>query len=246
MSLNGQLSPTELTLVQASGLIQLPNMAAAAFAQARAVGYDETGIVMRITTPYGGYRDLDAQRAMNANTGTSTSGVVAPVGYSVHGRGPGAVDIANRREFGDVIPVAGTGGMGDYSRRLDSIMARHGWRRTLSGEGWHYEFNGTYIPPAVTGEPDTEEDEENDMFKVITRIQGAPEWCLVAPHLSGPTAKERGYLVTTDETVGTAWARLYAKGSGNEHARVDRAGYIAIQDAARVQHEQWKASRAGA
>lgn len=39
----------------------------------------------------------------------------------------------------------------------------------------------------------------------------------------------RGFMVTADPTIGTAWARIYTKGVGGETSRTDRASYIAIQ-----------------
>lgn len=43
----------------------------------------------------------------------------------------------------------------------------------------------------------------------------------------------KGYEVTTDKTIGTAWARMHARGVGGETSTTNRAGYIAIQAEAR-------------
>jgi hypothetical protein len=154
MSANGKLKSTELVTVQADGMIQLPTAAGSAFIAARAAGHAETGIVMRITTPYGGYRNTAAQKEMNKNpAGTSGTGQVASVGNSVHGKTPGAADISNRRDFGDVVKV-GTNGNGDYSRTLDGIMHRHGFHRLIPGEGWHYDYDGITTPPIAPEEDD--------------------------------------------------------------------------------------------
>lgn len=84
------------------------------------------------------------------------------------------------------------------------------------------------------------EEEEDDMApKLIRRNEKGEEWSLVHPSYRGETDLERGYLVTTDENRAKAWARLHGKGwgvPGTYTANVNRADYIAIQEAARAEH----------
>lgn len=39
----------------------------------------------------------------------------------------------------------------------------------------------------------------------------------------------RGFMVTVDRDIFTAWARTHAKGAGEITSRTDRDGYVAIQ-----------------
>jgi hypothetical protein len=92
---------------------------------------------------------------------------------------------------------------------------------------------------------DEEEESEDDMFapKLAIRTDGTLEGSLVAPWLVGPSALERGYIISTDEDEIEAWSRLFARGSGTAHAQVTRdGGYTAIQDTARVLHARWLAT----
>ena len=94
-------------------------------------------------------------------------------------------------------------------------------------------------------------DEEDEMNpKVIVRTQGNMEVTLASPDLgkdlrgsesrtSGNLVRVfRGFMVSTSPVVHRAWARLYAGGVGNEHARVNRDDYMAIQSEARRVAEQ--------
>lgn len=101
------------------------------------------------------------------------------------------------------------------------------------------------------------EEEDDDMYKptVHVRTEGATEYTLAHPEIgqgltqytgpgkgskrtSGNVTTYRGFMVTADETIGLAWARMYARGGGNETSRTDRAAYIAIQvEASRVAAE---------
>lgn len=142
----------------------------------------------------------------------------------------------------------------DGTRTVYGHCSRHDGRQVYSGNtgkstGPHVHAHDvladgtTRARPFSTITTDPEEDDMNP--KVIFRTDGHDEWMLVAPWLTGPTPMERGYLVTTDRTTGVAWARLYARGDGGEHARVDRAGYIAMQDQARHLHQAWTSTQPG-
>ena len=98
------------------------------------------------------------------------------------------------------------------------------------------------LPPAEKPTvPENEyEIEDDDMtVKVGARKEAdgtAKEWMRAAPWITG------GYQVTTDEATGIAWSRLHGRGFGPDgwDFFVPRADYIAIQNAARTAHEQWK------
>ncbi|MCA0218438.1 MAG: M23 family metallopeptidase [Actinobacteria bacterium] len=87
----------------------------------------------------------------------------------------------------------------------------------------------------------TEEDDMNPRVIKKTAKEGAEEWMIVAPWITGPTKKERGYRVTTNQSTGFAWARLYAP-AGAPHATLDREDYIKTQDEARVLRDEWIAT----
>lgn len=84
-------------------------------------------------------------------------------------------------------------------------------------------------------------EEEDDMRPTIHfRTAGNPEWSRCHPDIGkdlkpGQSRKDgnvtvfRGFEATTNKTVGTAWARQYARGVGNETSRTNRSGYIQIQ-----------------
>ena len=114
--------------------------------------------------------------------------------------------------------------------------------------------------PAPAPEPEPEpEDEDDDMWKptVHVRTEGPFEATLAHPEFGldldqhtgpgtggkrltgdGKATVYRGFMVTADKALATAWARMYTKGSGLETSRTDRAGYIAIQvEASRVSAE---------
>lgn len=86
------------------------------------------------------------------------------------------------------------------------------------------------------------EEEDDGMYKptVHVRTQGNFEATRAHPEIGkdlkpGQKRKDgnvtifRGYEVTTNQAVATAWARTHAKGGGRETSRTNRSGYIAIQ-----------------
>jgi|GEM_PF-6997078 len=87
MSKNGQLSDAELTVV---GTVRLATVTARAWQALAAAASDEAHVSVRIALPHGGYRDLDAQRALHSGTAASnplsTIKIAAP-GHSTHGFG---------------------------------------------------------------------------------------------------------------------------------------------------------------
>lgn len=125
MSKNGQLRDDELEVVQAP--VRLARVTARAWRALVADVRAETGITITITTPRGGYRDLAMQKAA-AGTGNHQY----KPGTSVHGHGT-CVDIWNWAAVG--------------TKRLDTVAARHGFRRTIESEPWHYQHDGKTAPP---------------------------------------------------------------------------------------------------
>lgn len=87
--------------------------------------------------------------------------------------------------------------------------------------------------------------EEEDMYKptVHYRTTGGGEWTLAHPGIGsdlepGGTRKDgnvttmRGFQVTSDTSIGKAWARMFARGVGNELTRTERDDYVTIQNEA--------------
>ena len=139
--------------------------------------------------------------------------------------------------------------------RYKSILAM---MRDLGGNprylGWSEYMNGLRVVEPVKGAaakpkpgaPVVVQEEDDEMKPTVhVRLDGGKsgEYMVVHPaigrdlaaggkRVEGNVTVFRGYMVSTDAAVGTAWARLYARGSGGETSRTDRAGYIAIQSAA--------------
>lgn len=81
----------------------------------------------------------------------------------------------------------------------------------------------------------------NDMeidVKLIKRGEGSPEWSLFHPSLRGLTDLERGYIVTTDESLARGWARTWGTGFGQEKAE-PRDVYVEMQAAARASYDAY-------
>lgn len=127
-------------------------------------------------------------------------------------------------------------------------LSDHGWRQTALqiGEPWHFDYfrtlddhantpaGGNPVPLPIPPAP-IQEEEEDDMRMIFGhRKEGSDEWMIVHPTLTGPDAKQLGYLVTTDPERAKAWGRMYKKGSNDYDFDVTRTDYIAIQDAARA------------
>jgi hypothetical protein len=123
-----------------------------------------------------------------------------------------------------------------------------------TGDHLHFETHrknrfGVWVPvdpnPYLT--PPTEQltDEEEDMMKpkVFERTGSRTrEAMVVAPWIVGADAKQRGYRVLTTAAEILAAERMYARGSGTAD-KVDRAGYVAIQEQAGIDAASWERSR---
>lgn len=93
-----------------------------------------------------------------------------------------------------------------------------------------------------TPTPELQKEDDDGMYRptVHVRTQGSFEATRAHPEIgkdlkpgqsrkSGNVTVFRGYEVTTNQTVATAWARMHAQGTGKETSRTNRASYIAIQ-----------------
>jgi len=162
MAANGALPATELTPIGA-GLF-LPKVAGIAFNNAAQHHH------FRILEA-GAYRPLELQKSMQKNPAKykATKGV-AKAGTSVHGTPPGAIDVDNWRDFGDIV---GTNPYW-YSRNLDRILAPYGFTRDprFSNEAWHYRHDGHTTGP--------EPIQEDDMQLMMKRA-GRPETWVFTP-----------------------------------------------------------------
>lgn len=108
--------------------------------------------------------------------------------------------------------------------------------------------------PEPAPEPEQPEEDEDDMLKPTVHARtnkdgNADEWMLGHPSIGtdlpvfdGTATTEnsrltadksvkvfRGFMVTVDRDIFTAWARTYAKGTGEITSSTDRDGYVAIQ-----------------
>lgn len=101
-------------------------------------------------------------------------------------------------------------------------------------------------PPEPAPPPEPPEEEEDDMKPTVHVRTGITpiEYMLAHPDIGvdlpatgsrkdGDATIYRGFMVTTSVPVGRAWARMYAKGHGNETSRTNRAQYIELQTEAR-------------
>jgi hypothetical protein len=162
---NGQIPSSALTHVQ--GLlvrIYLLTSSAYAWKAMRAACRKATGVTLKITSPYGGYRSLKAQFAMWAdryNRDKYPAGVAYP-GVSVHGWGRSA-DINN---------------WGAAAGWLNDNAARFGFHRTLGNEPWHYEHSGGsagFTPIPITTETFSEESENSMILLYNAAVPGEHE-----------------------------------------------------------------------
>jgi hypothetical protein len=138
-----------MTLVAVQGSIRLESRAAAAWQAMVADCRSETGVTLRITSPYGGHRTLAQQWAMWRDRSTSTNGKVAFPGFSVHGSGR-CVDINN---------------WFSADRWLRANARDYGFTRTIPGELWHFQHSGK-TQPAGGGSAPIPDIEEDDMARM--------------------------------------------------------------------------------
>lgn len=150
---NGSLPSSDLVLVQAG--IYLHKNAAPAWVAAKARARKAYGFEPYITSPYGGYRSLAQQKFMWNNRYTSTTGVVAYPGNSVHGWGM-SVDVANYLRF--------------TREQLDAAMNPEGFFRTIKSEPWHYEKRSGGSSGWAPAPQQIESEEDDDMTTAILYV----------------------------------------------------------------------------
>lgn len=139
--------------------------------------------------------------------------------------------------------------VGQRVTRATTRLGKVGASGAATGPHLHFEVleDGQYVDPApyLRVTPSTAHittDEEDGMYKptVHVRTEGTIEWMLGHPDIgstlaAGKSRRDgkvtifRGFMVTTDRSIGVAWARTHARGDGNEQSRTDRAGYVSIQ-----------------
>lgn len=116
----------------------------------------------------------------------------------------------------------------------------------LANEPWAVVGTAKARDPRPLIEKALQNDQEDDMpaaGKVNKRIGTATaEWSLIRPDIIGPSALERGYIMTTDEARAKEWERAYAKGK-NSADELSRDDYVAAQEEARRVHAAWLAAQ---
>ena len=123
-----------MKLVTVQGAMQLAAPAAAAWDRLTQDAAREYGVSLIISSPGGAHRDdamvLDMWR--NPAKYGATKGTAKPRSLG----GPGSV-----HENGLCVDIWNWAALG--TKRLDKLAARHGFRRTIASEPWHYQHNGT-------------------------------------------------------------------------------------------------------
>lgn len=113
--------------------------------------------------------------------------------------------------------------------------------------GWAESLDGTRVVEPVNVQPISSHEEDDGMYRPTVHVRvdngKATEWTRGLPEIGAdlkPGDKRpspvdarvtvfRGYEVTTVPEIGEAWARIHARGIGNETSRTNRAGYVVIQ-----------------
>jgi hypothetical protein len=155
----------------------------------------------------------------------------------------GKGNVASNPETGNRTHMRGVASdLRDQSQTMQRACIAVGLQRDPA-EAWHWQLPNWRDYPIIPELQDNDSDdtEDEDMRPIaFQRTTNGDEWLLAAPWLVGRDDKQQGYIVTTDSSTGTAWLRMYAKGSGSNG--VNREGYIAIQDQARALRAQWLAN----
>ena len=189
MVANGYLPASGLTTVQ--GSIQLPQRAAQAWFALEAAARSEFGVDLNITSPGGGYRSYAMQQDMYENPtyyGAKPGKVAAP-GNSVHGTLPGCVDIYNWAAVGTL--------------RLDILARRFGWRRTITGEPWHYQYDGSTASTAGGGGAGVAVRKGSTMTTLYYKEGSSPTLYALAGDSPGTPAN---WHETTGVALATSWS----------------------------------------
>jgi hypothetical protein len=164
-----------MNLVEVQGTLALAEPAASAWRELVDQVRAETGITLTISFPGGAWRSeamvLDMWRAP-AKYG-ATKGTARPRSLG----GPGSV-----HENGLCVDVWNWARLG--TERLDAYAARHGFRRTIAAEPWHYQHSGIAPAGAIQRDHLAEEEEEDTDMKLLYVTDsvdgnGVPGWALL-------------------------------------------------------------------
>jgi hypothetical protein len=145
---NGQLPASALTWVTgSSGAVPLEKACATAWMSMTDACRRALGLSMVVTSPDGGYRDLEMQQALVDDPQGPVP--VASVGRSSHGLG-NAIDI--------------------WVRDMDWMRANaetFGFTQTWSSEPWHWQWHGMAADAEYEGEISPDKKEEDEMATFI-------------------------------------------------------------------------------
>lgn len=154
----------------------------------------------------------------------------------MHMARPTHLKVGDSVEEGQQIGVVGTTGVSTGNHLHIETLVNGKWVDPMLVNADHYK-------PNPKPKPRNWEEEDEMKPTVHVRTEGSVEYTRAHPEIGknlkpGASRKEgkvtvyRGWEATADTSIGTAWARTHAGGSGHEHSRTDRAGYIAIQEQA--------------
>lgn len=235
-------------MVHLGGDHYLPAGTAARWRWLQRTAWEKYGVWLVITPGWNGYRPYDIQVQYREDLGI----YAAIPGHSSHGliyqgRICAAFDVHNWAVLGwarfkALCRLAGL--------TVDFVSPQ---------ELWHAgDFNDIWTVPAWAQEtkpaPEPEEEEDDDMrptvhARLASDNKTDQEWMLGHPDIgkdlpvfegvltrsnSRLSADQkvktfRGFAVTVDKDIFTAWARTYGKGTGAITSRTGRDGYVAIQ-----------------
>ena len=181
MSANGQLTASELAPI-GNGMFLL-TATAHAWGRMSAACKAATGVTMRITPPYGAYRDLTAQQYMIDHPVGPVP--IAPLGHSTHGDGR-ALDVSN---FSLVY------------NWLKAHAHEFGFTQTFKVEPWHWRHDGT-TAAGGGGTPITER-RHNTMSTLYHKQNSTPTLYALAGDSPGTPAN---WLETTAQGLANAWS----------------------------------------
>jgi len=190
------------------------------------------------------------------------AGVISKIGWNTYGGG--GREIYLRLDNGDVIlyyhnDIAALVRVGQRVVAGQRLGLQGSTGKTygihLHIEVWKGGFRSSRVNPltyitALVGSstaggeatPISTTSEGDSMPAVIERTEGTPEWSLVWPSLAGPSAIERGYIVTRDRERAQWWERFYELGYGTAD-KFGRDEYIEAQKFARLDHAAWLAGQ---
>lgn len=221
-----------MNLVTVQGSMQLAEPAATAWLALVADVCASTGIRLTITSPGGAWRSEEMVLDMWRNPARygATMGTAKPRSLG----GPGSI-----HQDGLCVDIWNWAAIGTPD--LDHYAALHGFRRTITGERWHYQHNGI-TPAGATPTPIPASTLEEELLMSTSiryhykpaSAESAAEFGIFGDELPG------GYEVSTVEATGVAWGRLYGRPDGSPWtSNMTRGQWIRLQEEARHRHEVW-------